>query len=197
MPPHRSNEPMHETALPDASTADASPEEVRRAFCDLHGPSLHGFALLLTLGDRRRAQALTSTALAEADAHATALRHPERAAAWLRARVTAAAGRRDSRIDAEARLDALEPLGVTTSVLAGLAALDVLERAALIGSEIERLDDRDVATIVGRTGNGFDALLRRARHRYLEGSAAVSNGPPGLDGPRTDLVRDAAARAMA
>ena len=188
---------MHETILPDATSADASPEEVQRAFRDLHGPSLHGFALLLTLGDRRRALALTSTTLAEADAHATALRHPERAAAWLRARLTAAAGRRDSRIDAQARLDALGPLGVMTSVLAGLAALDVLERAALIGSEVERLDERDVATIVGRTGDRYDALLRRARHRYLEGSAAASNGPSELGGPLTDLVRTAAARAMA
>lgn len=196
MPPHRSNEPMHQTAPPDASNADASPEEVRSAFRDLHGPSLHGFALLLTLGDRRRALALTSTALAEADAHATALRHPERAAAWLRARLTAAAGRRDSRIDAERRLEALWPLGVMNAGLAGLAALDVVERAALIGSEIERLDDRDVATVVGRTGDRFDALLRRARHRYLEGSAAASDGSSGLGGPLTDLVRAAAARAM-
>jgi hypothetical protein len=73
----------------------------------------------------------------------------------------------------------------------------VLERAALIGSEVERLDERDVATIVGRTGNRFDALLRRARQRFLEGSAAVSDGPSGLGGPLTDLVRTAATRAMA
>jgi hypothetical protein len=187
---------MHESSPQDASSADASPEALRRAFRDLHGPSLHGFALLLTLGDRRRALALTADALAAADLHATEHRHPERAAAWLRSRVTAAAGRSDSRIDAETRLAALERLGVMSAVLAGLAGLDVLERAALIGSEIERLDDRDVATIVGRGGNRFDALLRLARQRFLEGSTAVSDGPSGLGGPLTDLVQAAAVRAM-
>lgn len=177
--------------------ADASPEALRRAFRELHAPSLHGFALLLTLGDRRRALTLASDALAAADAHAGELRHPERAAAWLRSRVTAAAGRRDSAGDAQARLDALEPLGVTPSVLAGLAALGILERAALIGSGIERLGDRDVATIVGRSGNRLDALLRRARQGFLAGSAAATDHLSGLGGPLTDLVRAAAARAMA
>jgi HAE1 family hydrophobic/amphiphilic exporter-1 len=41
---------MHESSPQDASSADASPEALRRAFRDLHGPSLHGFALLLTVG---------------------------------------------------------------------------------------------------------------------------------------------------
>jgi DNA-directed RNA polymerase specialized sigma24 family protein len=188
---------MHRPSPEDPASADASPEALQRAFRELHAPSLHGFALLLTLGDRRRALALSAEALAAADAHAAELRHPERAAAWLRSRVVAAAGGRDSRIDAEARLDALGPLGVATSVLAGLAALGRLERAALIGSGIERLDDRDVATIVGRSGNRLDALLRRARRGFLEGSAAAPVGPSGLGGPLTDLVRASAARAMA
>ena len=188
---------MHRSSPRDPVSADASPEALQRAFRDLHARSLHGFALLLTLGDRRRSLHLAADALAAADAHAAELRHPERAAAWLRSRLTAAAGRRDSRIDAEARLDALGPLGVTASVLAGLAALGVLERAALIGSGIERLDDRDVATIVGRGGNRLDALLRGARHRFLEGCAASPAGPSGLGGPLTDLVRASAARAMA
>ena len=188
---------MHRTSPPEPISADPSHEALQRAFRELHAPSLHGFALLLTLGDRRRALALSADALAAAGAHATELRHPERAAAWLRSRVVAAAGRRDSRIDADARMDALAPLGVVASVLAGLAALGMLERAALIGSAIERLDDRDVATIVGRSGNSLDALLRRARLAFLEGSAAAPDGPSGLGGPLTDLVRAAAARAMA
>lgn len=188
---------MHDTSPRDASSADASREAVRRAFRDLHAPSLHGFALLLTLGDRRRAFALTADALAAADTRATELRHPERAAAWLRSRLTANARGRDSRIDAEMRLDALAPLGVTTALLAGLAALDVVERAALIGLEIERLDGRDVATVVRRSGNRLDALLRRAREGFLQGVAAAPDGPSSLGGPLTDLVRAAAARAMA
>lgn len=188
---------MHRSSPRDDIRDHASPEALRRALRELHAPSLHGFALLLTLGDRRRAIALTADALAASGPHAAELRHPERAAAWLRSRVTAAAGRRDSRIDAELRLDALEPLGVTTGVLAGLAALDVLERAALIGSGIEQLDDRDVATIVGRSASRLEVLLRRARARFAEGCAATPGGPSRLGGPLTDLVRSAAARAMA
>lgn len=180
----------------DPVSAEASPEALQRALRELHAPSLHGFALLLTLGDRRRSLALTADALAAADARATELRHPERAAAWLRGRVTTAAGQGGSRLDADERLDALGPLGVTASVLAGLAALRVLERSALISSEIERLADRDVATIVGRDGDRLDALLRQARERFLEGCAAAE-GASDLGGPLTDLVRETAARAMA
>lgn len=187
---------MHRSTPREPSRADASSEAIQRALRELHAPSLHGFALLLTLGDRRRALALTADALATADAHAAELRHPERGAAWLRARVTATVGRRDSRLDAETRLDALGLLGVSTAVLAGLAALRPLERAALIASSIERLDDRDVGTIVGCSGRRLDALLGRARRAYLEGCAAAPGGPSSLGGPLTDLVRSAAARAM-
>jgi hypothetical protein len=188
---------MHVPSPQDPVSAETSLEALQRAFRELHTPSLHGFALLLTLGDRRRALTLGADALAAAEAHAAELRHPERAAAWLRSRVVQAAGRRESRIDAKARLDALEPLGVAPSVLAGLAALGMLERAALIGSGIERLDDRDVGTVVRRNGNRLDALLRRARQGFLDGCAAAPDGPSGLGGPLTDLVRASAARAMA
>ena len=37
------------------SVVPASPDVVQNAFRELHGPRLHGFALLLTLGDRPRA----------------------------------------------------------------------------------------------------------------------------------------------
>lgn len=188
---------MDRSSPRDPVSAETSPEALQHALRQLHAPSLHGFALLLTLGDRRRSLALTADALAAAGARVTELRHPERAAAWLRARVTAAAGRGDSRLDADARLDALAPLGVTDSVLAGLAALRVLERSALISSEVERLADRDVATIVGRDGDRLDGLLRRARERFLAGCAAAPDGSSSLGGPLTDLVHETAARAMA
>jgi len=188
---------MHRPNPADPVSDEASPEVLQRALRELHAPSLHGFALLLTLGDRRRAIALATDAFAAADPHAAELRHPERAAAWLRSRVTAAAGRRDSRIDAAERLDALGPLGVSAAVLAGLAALGVRERAALIGSGIEGLDDRDVGTIVGRAGNRLDTMLRGARQGFLAGCAAAPDGGSGPGGPLTDLVRVAAARAMA
>ena len=178
---------------------DANPgaETLGAALRDLHAPSLHGFALLLTLGDRRRAASLTARAFQAADRRARELRHPERAAAWLRADVTRRATGRDRHVDANERLAALGSLGVTPAVLAGLASLDREQRAVLIATWVERLDHRDVATIVGRDGDRLERLLRRARSRFLDGHAAA---PADLDrppGPLAEAVRSAAARAMA
>ncbi len=173
------------------------PEALRVALRTIHAPSLHGYALLLTLGDRHRAAALTASAFHAADARAGDLRHPERAAAWLRANVTRRAGKRDSPIDADDRMAALGPIGVTSPVLAGLASLDRNERAALIATWVERLDQRDVATIVGRDGDRLDTLLRRARTRFLDGHAAAPTDGHAPSGPLADAVRSAAARAMA
>jgi DNA-directed RNA polymerase specialized sigma24 family protein len=172
-------------------------DELRAALRTIHAPSLHGFALLLTLGDRHSAAALTAAAFRAADERADALRHPERAAAWLRAEITRRAGRHDSRIDADERMAALGPIGVTSPVLAGLASLERAERAALVATWVERLDQRDVATIVGRDGDRLDTLLRRARARYLEGHAAAPTDGHRPSGRVADAVRSAAARAMA
>ena len=98
------------------------PELVRAAFRDLHGTRLHGFALLITLGDRARAARLAGEAIAAGTARMTELRHPERAAAWLRRRVTRNAGRsgRPSRRRAagEGR-QALEALGADPAAIRG------------------------------------------------------------------------------
>lgn len=170
---------------------------LRAVLRDIHAPSLNGFALLLTLGDRRRAAALTNSAFRAADARVEELRHPERAAAWLRAHVARQAGNRDSPIDVDERLTALGPLGVTAPLLAGLASLNRGERAALIASWVERMDLRDVATIVGRDGDRLDSLLRRGRARFLDGHAAAPSGGPTPAGPLAGAVRSAAARALA
>lgn len=170
------------------------------AFREVHGPTLHGFALLLVLGDAALAARLASGALLAAAGHADELRHPERAAAWLRGRVLSAAPRRDTPIPAQRRLAGLEPLHVGGAVLAGLAGLDRLQRAAIIAASIEHLERNDVAAIVGREGPALDTLLRRARRRYLEGASRAvgrrgdtESGP----GPTRRLIADAAARAMA
>lgn len=170
------------------------------AFRELHGRTLHGFSLLLTLGDRSRAARLAADSLAAAEPHVDELRHPERAAAWLRAYVVRRLGR-DTQLDLDDRLDALAGLGVDARVLAGLAALDRHERAAIIVAWVERLGRRDVATVVARDGDGLETLLRRARRRYLSGYAAtrVSAEPTtaiGSGGPVLGLVRAAAARAL-
>jgi DNA-directed RNA polymerase specialized sigma24 family protein len=176
--------------------ADPSPgppaDVVRAAFKELHGRRLHGFALLLTLGDRPAAARLASEALAAGAARIDELRHPERAAAWLRRRIVerARVGR-----NARADHDALTGIGADEAAIEAMAGLDRLERAALIASSVERLDRRDVATIVGRDATALDRLLRRARERYVRVHTATATGAPG-EGPIATQVHALARRAM-
>jgi len=150
----------------------------------------------MTVGDAPRAARVAAQALEAGASRVDELRHPERAAAWLRARVVASVGRAPA--DAARRthrLRALETLGADAAVMAGLAALRRDERAALVASSVERLDARDVATIVGRGGGELDRLLARARRRYAAAHSAAVAGPR-PDGPIVDRIREVAARAM-
>ncbi len=171
---------------------DPPAEDVRAAFRDLHGRRLHGFALLLTLGDRPTAARLASEALAAGTARIDELRHPERAAAWLRRRVVE--GARSVR-GQHGDGDVLTELGADESVITSIAVLGRLERAVLIASAIERLDRRDVAVIVGRDGSALDRLLRRARGRYLRAHAATVPGER-PEGPIATHVQRLARRAL-
>lgn len=182
-------------ADPRAPTRSASAELVHDAFRQLHGTRLHGFALLLTLGDRRRAALLTAEALAAAEANLASLRHPERAAAWLRAHVVRHAGRDDRRVGHRERMAALADLGVGRTAYAGLEALSRLERAGLVAVALERLDLRDVATIVGIDGERLDGLLRRARRHYLD-AAALDVASPEPPGPISRRVAASVARTL-
>jgi DNA-directed RNA polymerase specialized sigma24 family protein len=181
----------------EASTDPAAPQLMDAAFRDLHGGRLHAFAQLLTLGDRGRAAQLASEAIAAGSDHLPELRHPERAAAWLRGRVLRAAGFDDRRLGVAERLASLSDLHVGPAALAGLSALTRAERAGLIATAIERLDRRDVAVIIGRDGDRLETLLRRARRRYIDGATATPgelDGPPGPIGRR---IAESAARTMA
>jgi hypothetical protein len=178
-----------------ASPPDPSPnstaEVMRAAFRELHGRRLHGFALLLTLGDRPSAARLASEALADGATRVEEHRHPERAAAWLRHRLVARAHvGRDSHPDTRVLLD----LGVDEALVVAFRSLGRLERAALIASAVERLDRRDVAAIVGREGSSLDRLLRRARARLMKAYTETAAEPP--DGPIAAHVRSLARRAM-
>ena len=165
---------------------------MRSAFRELHGRRLHGFALLLTLGDRAVAARLASDALAAGIASIDELRHPERAAAWLRRHVVdrARVGRNE-RADPRVLLE----LGADGPMVEALAALDRLERAALVASAVERLDRRDVVTIVGRDGSALDRLLRRARGRFIRVHASTATGEP-AEGPIAAHVHALARRAL-
>jgi DNA-directed RNA polymerase specialized sigma24 family protein len=182
------------------TSVETPPELVRAAFRDLHGTRLHGFALLVTMGDRARAARLAGEAIAAGTARTTELRHPERAAAWLRRRVTRnaeRAGRPARRGPAAEGRRALEELGADAAAFAGLSALSTRERAALVADSIERLDRGDVATIVGVDGARLDRLVGRARRRYTETVAAALDDEAAVSGPTAIRIQAIAARALA
>ena len=177
----------------------APPELMRAAFRDLHGTRLHGFALLVTLGDRARAARLTADALASGMAQAAALRHPERAAAWLRQRVLQAAERSGEvtrRRSGKEERHALAELGVDGAMFAGLSGLTTRQRAALVADSVERLDRGDVATIVRVDGARLDRLIRLVRARYAAAVASTLEAEPAVDGPTVARIRAVASRAL-
>jgi DNA-directed RNA polymerase specialized sigma24 family protein len=189
---------MQASAADRTATSGRTPTaEVRGAFRDVHGTRLHGFALLLTLGDRALAARLADGALSEGSAHAAELSHPERAAAWLRRHVLRALGNRPrTGPPARDRRAALEQLHVDSIAYDALASLGVRERAALVASTVEGLDLRDVGAIVDLDGARLERLLRRARSRATSAGARTMSEPPAEDGPLATLIRRIATRAV-
>ena len=174
------------------------------AFRDLHGARLHGFAIIVTLGETRVADRAAGEALAAGAEQAAALRHPERGAAWLRARLLRGLQQGKSRnapTPLAERRDALASLGVDEAVFQGLAALDVEARAALVASAIERFEPIDIETILGARPANTRRMVAEARDRYLRAigdlPAAQPDTSPGFpSGELASRVRSVAVRAM-
>jgi len=174
------------------------------AFRDLHGSRLHGFALLVTLGETRAAERVAGEALAAGADLAGELRHPERAAAWLRARALRGLQQGNSpggSAPGSARREALAALGVDDAVFAGLAGLSVQGRAALVASAIERFEPIDTETILGATPAATRRVIAEARKRYLQvvgnQPAGQPNAPPDYQGGELAVrVRGVATRAI-
>ncbi|MGH2381127.1 MAG: Ig-like domain-containing protein [Candidatus Limnocylindria bacterium] len=172
--------------------AERPPPFVRAAFYQVHATRLHGFALLLSLGDGARAAFSSAEALNAGAQRIEALRHPERAAAWLRSRLLRAAPRGDGNGQPFAvRIEGLKPLGVQPAALTGLAALTARERAALIADEIERLDRRDVEAILRTSPSSAERLIRGARRRYADAYGRALFASPTDAGPLPIRVMDA------
>ena len=177
---------------------------LQAAFRDLHGPRLHGFCLLVALGDRPAAAAAAARAMAEATPHLAELRHPERAAAWLRSSAVPRIIGSGRRGDQEAqRRETLRALGVTDAAFDGLDALDPRERAAFVAAGIERLDPIDVETVLRMGAADARRLVGRARRRYLAAAAArivreplteptVGEAPPGGLTERVEMLAEQA-----
>jgi DNA-directed RNA polymerase specialized sigma24 family protein len=204
IPAHRTTPNPEEspTTLSPAAPGDIREADLlRAAFREVHGAGLHGFALLLTLGDRSRAAAIAASALADGTAHVAELRHPERAAAWLRSRVL-----RDVRRSGESRLHSraerssvLLELGVPEPAIATLEGLTIDDRAAIVASSVEGFSPTDVATILGRDLHATRRLLRDARNRYLADALHWLADVPRdalVGGEIASRVEQAAARAI-
>ena len=174
------------------------------AFRDLHGPRLHGFAMLITLGDERAAERAAGRALAAGAERAAALRHPERAAAWLRARTLHELSRwpRGGRsIPAASRQEALARLGVDDGVYEALTPMTMRARAALVASAIERFEPIDIETILDAGPAATRRAVANARDQYLrlvrEEPGDVAGDPASNpDGELAKRVMAVVSRAM-
>ncbi|HTI29299.1 MAG TPA: hypothetical protein VL687_02940 [Methylomirabilota bacterium] len=159
--------------------------------------------MLVTLGDAQLAERVAGFALAAGAGQAAALRHPERAAAWLRAR-TLRALREQRRFRrsaaAEDRRATLAQLGVGDAAYRGLASLDLNRRAALVASGIERFDPIDVETILNEAPAATRRVVAEARRRYLRfaGGSADADQASAEEpmGELADRVREVASRAF-
>ena len=174
---------------------------LRAAFRDLHGARLYGFALLVTQGDRTRAAQAASTALTAGAQRAVELRHPERAAAWLRRRALKELRRTRAspHVTPGERHAALVEIGSAEPAIAALAQLTQVRRAALVAGLVERFALTDVATILGTDLVGAQRALSGARREYLTATshwldALPSAAIPG--GALADRVDRVATRAV-
>jgi hypothetical protein len=170
----------------------------RAAFRELHGARLYGFALVLAMGERQWAAQAATQALAEGELRLPELRHPERAAAWLRRRVVKLLQHPNlpPSLSAAERFRALSELGIGHAAKVGLDALSVVERAALVASDVERFTPVDVEEILGRRRGAANRLLQSARRRFLAAVAEEVPDPSEGPGPLARQVEWMAARAV-
>ncbi len=170
--------------------------KLRGAIRDLHGARLHGFALVLVLGDRPAAARLTAEAFAALDNEAPRLRHPERAAAALRAEVLRRARRIGVRPLDQSAMDVLGRLGIDGPTAHALAAMTIAERAALIASQVERLGDEDVATTLAVAPARVRRVTASARSHYLALHSGDADEVTPAPGSITERIGLAAARVL-
>jgi hypothetical protein len=178
-------------------TSTSSPTDaatLRSAFRDVHAARLHGFALLVTCGDGEAAAHLTNAVLGAHASRIAVERHPERAAAALRAELLRRARRlrRPDVTDAD-RATTLRALNVDASAAEALGRLGVAPRAALVAADVERFAPEDVAMILNSSAASARRMVRAARRHYI---AAHPGPPPGVVGPIRARIAEIAARAL-
>jgi DNA-directed RNA polymerase specialized sigma24 family protein len=183
-------------ALP-VEAADA--DELQGAFTDAHAARLHGFALLLTVGDGPRAAAAAIAALEEAGERAVDMQHPEQAAAWLRRQVISELRRTwpTPHLPPEERRAALGRMGVAEPLISSLEDMSVERRAALVAGTIEGLAMADVAIALDTDLGGAYVAVEGARRDYLTAAARVAvPGPTATPGALAQRIGEIRARTV-
>jgi hypothetical protein len=170
-------------------------ELLHAAFRDVHAARLYGFALLILHGDRPAAAYLTNATLHDHASRVPGLRHPERAAATLRADLLNRARRlRRPPVNGEERTAALRGLHVDDPTASAIGSLRIEARAAIVAADVERFGEEDVAMILGRSAHAARRAVAAARRSYLAAATTdaarhgAADGATSLLDPGTPFV---------
>jgi DNA-directed RNA polymerase specialized sigma24 family protein len=173
-------------------------EQLQATSLDAYAARLHGFALLLTVGDEPRAAAAAIAAL-EAGERAAELQHPEQAAAWLRRQVIAELRRTwpTPSLPPEERRAALGRMAVGEPLISALESMSAEHRAALVAGTIEGLGMADVATTLDTDLAGAYVAVEGARLDYMTAAERMAApGPAATPGPLAKRISEIRARAV-
>jgi len=88
-------------------------------------------------------------------------------------------------------------LHVDERLIPALSELDLRQRAALVAHDVEHLDIRDVATVVGAHGDDLQRLLSRARTGLIRAFTGEVSIDPSAGGAIASQIRETAARVLA
>jgi len=165
----------------------------------MHASRLHGFALLVTIGDEARAASAAAAAMKAGAKRAEELRHPERAAGWLRRQVIIELRRSWPTVPVTPAgwHEVLRRMHVTDTLISALESMTVERRAALVAGTIEGLELADVATTLDMDLARAGRAVEGARREYMD-VAARSAAPAEvtLPGPLAQRIGDITARAI-
>ena len=174
-------------------------EQLQAASWDAHAARLHGFALLLTVGDEPRAAAAAIAAL-EAGAERAESQNSDQAAAWLRREVIGELRRTwpTPQLQPEERHAALHRMGVADPLISSLEGMSAERRAALVVSTVEGMAMADVANTLDTDLGDAYRVVEAARLDYLTTALQVTApGRAETPGPLARRISEIQARAIA
>jgi DNA-directed RNA polymerase specialized sigma24 family protein len=174
-------------------------DELQAAVSDAHAARLHGFALLLTVGDEPRAAAAAIAALEAGREGIPEMQDPQRAAAWLRREVIGELRRTwpTPHLPPQERRAALGRMGVVEPLISALEGMSAERRAALVAGTIEQMGMADVATMLDTDTGGAYRAVEGARLDYITTAARTAgSSPPAAPGPLARRIGEIRAGAV-